>query len=68
MGLVRSNPPQSPHLAITAKHYARWTEREGYRNPMIVRPGEVSADLLARLVDSDSIVATKSATIATKSS
>ncbi len=35
-------------VAVTAKHYARWCG-EDYREPMALRPGEVPADLLARL-------------------
>jgi integrase len=37
-------------IATTARHYARWAESDGvYREPMRLRPGEVPADLLARL-------------------
>lgn len=36
-------------VAVTAKHYARWTGGGEYRNPLTVAPGEVPADLLARL-------------------
>ena len=38
-------------VAVTAKHYARWIEAEIYREPMDIEPGEVPADLLARLSD-----------------
>ena len=37
------------HPQVTARHYARWIDEEGYRNPLQVQPGEVPADLLARL-------------------
>ena len=38
-------------LAVTEQHYALWIEHEGdaYRAPMRLHPGEVPADLLARL-------------------
>ena len=35
--------------SVTERHYARWIDRDGYRRPLEVRPGEVPADLLARL-------------------
>jgi integrase len=35
--------------AVTAKHYARWTQAGAYREPLTVTPGEVPADLLAQL-------------------
>lgn len=35
--------------SVTERHYARWIDRDGYRRPMEVYPGEVPADLLARL-------------------
>ncbi|MBW2270656.1 MAG: hypothetical protein JRH16_18990 [Deltaproteobacteria bacterium] len=38
-------------VAVTARHYARWIEGDGYRDPMRLEPGEVPADLLARLSD-----------------
>ena len=34
---------------VTADHYARWIEGDEYREPMALEPGEVPADLLARL-------------------
>ena len=37
-------------LATTARHYARYVD-EDYRQPLSVEPGEVSADLLAKLVE-----------------
>jgi hypothetical protein len=41
-------------VAVTARHYARWIEDDHYREPMRIEPGEVPADLLARLrVESD---------------
>lgn len=36
-------------VATTARHYARWAAGDGYRRPLEVAPGEVPADLLARL-------------------
>ena len=37
-------------VAVTARHYARWIEGEdGYRPPVVLGPGEVPADLLARI-------------------
>jgi hypothetical protein len=36
-------------VAITAKHYARWTGGDDYREPVRLLPDEVPADLLARL-------------------
>ena len=38
-------------VSVTARHYARWIEDEIYREPMHTEPGEVPADLLARLSD-----------------
>ncbi len=38
-------------VAVTAHHYARWIEDDHYREPMRIEPGEVPADLLARLSD-----------------
>ncbi len=37
-------------LGVTVCHYARWAGGDGYRDPMRLEPGEVPADLLARLV------------------
>ena len=34
---------------VTRRHYARWCAEGEYREPMRLRPGEVPADLLARL-------------------
>ena len=39
-------------VGVTAKHYARWCGDESYRSPLAVAPGEVPADLLARLAAS----------------
>ena len=39
-------------VAVTAKHYARWAGGDFYREPMVLEPGEVPADLLARLPQS----------------
>jgi integrase len=36
-------------VAVTAKHYARWIGGAEYREPLQIAPGEVPADLLARL-------------------
>ena len=44
-----SNQLGHADVAVTATHYARWTGREDYRQPIEVGPGEVPADLLARI-------------------
>ena len=36
-------------VSVTARHHARWVGSSSYRAAMRVEPGEVSADLLARL-------------------
>ena len=36
-------------VAITARHYARWCGGDDYREPVRLLPGEIPADLLARL-------------------
>ena len=36
-------------MGTTARHYARWTGDGAYRRPLAVEPGEVPADLLARM-------------------
>lgn len=36
-------------VATTARHYARWAGGRAYRRPLEVEPGEVPADLLARI-------------------
>ena len=36
-------------VGTTARHYARWTGGDLYREPLRLEPGEVPADLLARL-------------------
>ena len=36
-------------VAVTARHYARWVRSAEYRPPMELWPGEVPADLLARM-------------------
>jgi len=36
-------------IQVTVRHYARWCGREEYREPMRLQPGEVPADLLARI-------------------
>jgi hypothetical protein len=38
-------------VTTTARHYAKWIDAEEYRAPMPLEPGEVPADLLARLAD-----------------
>jgi integrase len=37
-------------VATTSRHYARWCGGDDYREPMHLAPGEVPADLLARLL------------------
>jgi hypothetical protein len=39
-------------VAVTARHYARWAGGDIYREPLRLEPGEVPADLLARLAES----------------
>ena len=36
-------------IQVTTRHYARWCGGDEYREPMRLLPGEVPADLLARL-------------------
>jgi len=36
-------------VAVTSRHYARWAGGEDYREPLALAPGEVPADLLARI-------------------
>ena len=44
-------------VAITARHYARWTGGDEYREPVRLLPGELPADLFARLaLESDPTV------------
>ena len=44
-------------VAVTARHYARWTGGDDYREPVRLLPGEVPADLVARLaLESDPTV------------
>ena len=38
-------------VTTTARHYAKWIEAEEYRAPLALLPGEIPADLLARLAD-----------------
>ena len=38
------------NVATTADHYATWCGGDTYREPMQLEPGEVPADLLGRLV------------------
>lgn len=49
-------------VGVTARHYARWAGDEGYRSPLAVAPGEVPADLLARLAGSTASPAAADAT------
>jgi len=35
-------------VSVTARHYARWTGGDEYREPVRLLPDEVPADLLAR--------------------
>ena len=37
------------HVAVTARHYARWCGDDVYRDPIALAEGEVPADLLSRL-------------------
>ena len=39
-------------VGVTARHYAKWVGADTYREPMQLLPGEVPADLLARLPES----------------
>ena len=39
------------NVATTANHYARWAGDDSYRAPLALEPGDVPADLLARLND-----------------
>ena len=41
-------------VATTARHYATWTGASAYRRPLTVEPGEVPADLIARIETIDS--------------
>ncbi len=40
-------------VAVTARHYAKWCAGNVYRDPMPLLPGEVPADLLARMVEEE---------------
>jgi hypothetical protein len=39
-------------VAVTARHYARWAGGDVYRPPLVLAPGELPADVLAKLVAS----------------
>jgi integrase len=39
-------------VAVTARHYAKWCGGDQYREPMSLLPGEVPADLIARVIES----------------
>jgi len=39
------------NVAVTARHYARWVGGRRYQEPLVLRAGEVPADLLARLAE-----------------
>ena len=47
-------------ISVTVRHYAKWCGGSEYRDPMRLEPGEVPADLLARLDDSPQIPLTTS--------
>ncbi len=53
-------------VAVTARHYAKWLGGAGYRVPAIPTPGEVPADLLARLDESPALPPLALATGTTK--
>ena len=36
-------------VAVTARHYAKWIDTEGYREPMALASGELPCDLIARM-------------------
>ncbi len=36
-------------VAVTARHYAKWVDREGYREPMRLRTGDVPCDFIGRM-------------------
>ena len=40
---------QDPAYDFSARHYAKWALGDDYRDPILRLPGEVPADLLARL-------------------
>jgi integrase len=42
-------------VATTAEHYARWCGGDAYRDAMRLEPGDVPADLLARVIEEASI-------------
>ena len=46
-------------VGVTTRHYARWCGGDTYRAPLALEPGEVSADLLARLGGEDREVPTR---------
>ncbi len=50
---VRSRPsPFSSrwlHERATPRHYAKWVDREGYREPMRLRTGDVPSDFIGRM-------------------
>jgi hypothetical protein len=41
-------------VAVTARHYVRWTGGDTYREPMRLRRGELPPDLLARMAGAES--------------
>jgi hypothetical protein len=47
-------------VGVTARHYPRWADGDGYRDPMRLQVGEVPADLLERLVSPPSSPPTES--------
>ncbi len=46
-------------MSVTARHYARWVGGSIYRDPMGLEPGEVPADLIARLGNSPQSLPTR---------
>ena len=59
ISLSASSAPVSEQLghanaAVTAQHYARWAGGKAYRRPLEVQPGEIPADLIARIEGLDS--------------
>jgi len=54
-------------VGVTARHYARWAEGAAYRDPMLRLPGEVPADLLARLGEASAPAAAASLGVARES-
>ena len=51
-----AQPDQLGHSEITttARHYAKWIDADEYREPIPLLPGEVPADLIARISGAES--------------